>query len=143
MFHVEHLWESSAGDVAEEVEEGLFAFGVDAPVDGGALVAVGVVAGTGVEVAPGSVFGEGGGEVVLGFVEVEVIIFIKEDGHGAVAGDGAGFADHGGDAVGILDAVAVDEEEVGGFDDVLAGDAVASVGGAGEEAAALAVDAFD
>jgi len=107
------------------------------------LVAVGVIAGTGVEVAPGGVFGEGGGEVVLGFVEVEVIIFIEENGHGAVAGDGAGFADHGGDAVGILNTVAVGEEEVGGFDDVGFRDAVAAVGGAGEEAAALAVHPFN
>ena len=52
-----------------------------------------------VEVAPGGMGPEGGGEVVLRLLEVEVVVLVEHDGlrcEGGIRGD---FADHPGDAM--------------------------------------------
>ncbi len=82
------------------------------------MVAIGVIACARVEVAPGCILGDRGHHVVLWLVEVEVIIFVEENGHGSVAFDCSAETDHFGDALGVFDAVAVDQEEVGSLDHV-------------------------
>ena len=121
----------------EEAEEAAFAFAADGPVHRHALV-------TGlrtfafhavVEKAPRRVLAHGRDEVVPGLVEVEVIVLVEQDRLVMVTGHGAALAHHGGDAVGVGHAVAVQEQKVGGANDVGLGDRAPAVRGAGEQTA--------
>lgn len=128
------------------MEESALAVGGDLPVDGDALEAFieGFAFLAEIEIAPASAFAEGGEEIVVGFGEVEVVILVKEDGLVVIALEGAGLIDHFADAVGIADAVAVEEEEIGVLGDVVGGDLAAGEGGGDEEFPAGALlDALD
>ncbi len=95
-----------------------------------------------VKVAPGSVLAERCQEIVLGLIEVEVVILVEKDGHRAITRHLARLPHHLGDAGRILDAVAVQEKEIRGADDVLLRNGAAAVAGADEEALAVAGPCF-
>src|SRR5262245_44859940 len=135
----------ASSDFFKSFEEGFFPWAGDAPVDRNALVSV-VKSFAGhavVEVAPAGVFGEGRFEVVVGLVEVKMVVFVVEDGHGAVAGDPAGELDFFGNLFWIGDPVAVEEQVVGGADNVFPGNCSATVAGTDKQAAAIPGASFD
>src|SRR5687768_18476222 len=74
--------ESRCGHFLEQVEKALLPRGGDRPVDGDRLVAVveRLIFHAEVEVSPRGILRDGGEEVVVRLVEVEVVVFVEEDG---------------------------------------------------------------
>ena len=62
------------------------------------------------------------------FIEVEVVVFGKQDGFRGVAGECSRLVDHFGDAIGVGNAVSVEHHEIRDAGDVVVGDAVAAIG---------------
>src|SRR3954468_306242 len=101
----------SSSDLRKKREEALFTRGTDLPVYGNALESLieAFTIHSEIEIAPAGAFAEGGEEVVVGLVEVEVVVLVEEDRLVVIALEGPGFVDHFADAVGIVDAVAVEQ----------------------------------
>lgn len=75
------------------------------------------------------------------WVEVEVIVLVVEHGHGPPGGQRAHAVGAGGDLVGVVDAVAVKQDEVRGGDDRLGGKHLSREAGADQQAPAAVAEA--
>ena len=132
--------------MGEEIEKPSLAPRGDLPVYGDALETFveTFAAHSIIEIAPAGAFAEGGQEIVVGFVEVEVIVLVKEDGLVVIALEPADLLDHFSNAVGVADAVAVEKEEIGALGDVVGRDLAAGEGSRDEKFFAGALlDALD
>jgi hypothetical protein len=111
-----------------EAEESSFAVGVDAPVHRHSLIPIRIR----VKVTPRGVRAKGFHHVIDRFVEVEVIVFVKLDGHCPITLDLSRLIHHFGDPVRISDTIAVEQQKIRGLDDVRCGDPVAVEAGSRE-----------
>src|SRR6267143_184369 len=124
-------------DLVQQIEKGPLPRRADAPVDRWTLVAVAIVVGAWIEIPPRRVAADRLGHVIDGTLEVEVVVFVEDDGHGPVADDRPRLVDHRRDASGFRDAVAMEQQKVGCADDAGCWDAIAPETGNHEKATTL------
>jgi hypothetical protein len=78
-----------------------------------------------VKVAPAGVGGDSGNEVVLRRVEAVVVVLVEDDGFRGVAREFAGFLNNLDDAFRVMNAVAVNENEIRSGDNFVGRNGVA------------------
>src|SRR5689334_16188206 len=76
---------SRSGHFLHQREEGSLACRVDAPVDRGTLVSVGIIALARIKIAPRSVGADRRHHVIHRPVEIEMVVFIEQDRHRPLA----------------------------------------------------------
>ena len=119
-----------SGDFGGQFEKGALPIGVQTPVHGRGLVAIGVIVFARIEEAPRRVFSHGTDAVVPRFVEIEMVILIEKNRLRRIAGHLPRLADHLGDSIRIRHAIPVQEKEVRAADDIFFWDRSTAVGSA-------------